>query len=83
MCGLCGFGLTDAQMVLELEKPKTQGADRVASALYPMVSKPLSQKPDFVKERAASKRSLHSLIARAFADVQHRWRSGTQASHGL
>lgn len=86
MCGLCGFGLTDAQMVLGLEEQKTHGMEVVMSPRHAIAAPSLSRKIETSQdraERAAAKRSLHALIAHALTDVQHRRCSETEPAHGF
>lgn len=88
MCGLCGFGLTDAQLLLELEETKpleltddlAETGDRpLATDATPSNAKPNSHRA----ERRAAKRPLHALIGRVVAVLRDGHKRETHAAHGL
>lgn len=68
MCGLCGFGLDDAQMMLQLDAPAAELEVRpeTGNALV-VYSSPKS--PQSLNRPDATTRSLYSLLARALGIV--------------
>jgi len=88
MCGLCGFGLTDAQLLLELEetKPLELTDDLAETGDRPLVadSMPPYAKPNSHRaERRAAKRPLHALVGRVVAILRDGNKRETHAAHGL
>lgn len=88
MCGLCGFGLTDAQLLLELEETKAleltddlaeTGGRPLATDSMPPNAKPNSHRA----ERRAAKRPLHALVGRVVAILRDGHQRETHAAHGL
>lgn len=88
MCGLCGFGLTDAQLLLELEETTpleltddlAETGDRsLAADSMPPNAKPQSHRA----ERRATKRPLQALVSRFVAFLRDGHKRETHAAHGL
>lgn len=91
MCGLCGFGLGDAQLVLELDETKAQAleGDRALEDRFEQVTPAPMPRTNvkISKARAdssdADKRSLLALVARAVAILWAKHVGGSRPAHGL
>lgn len=88
MCGLCGFGLTDAQLLFELEETTpleltddlAETGDRsLATDSTPPNAKPKSHRA----ERRATKRPLQALVSRFVAFLRNGHKRETHAAHGI
>ena len=89
MCGLCGFGLTDAQMVLELDenKPRDEmesvGGEEKAHLSLENSALLSSQIEIPSADRDTAQRSVSALLANAFAVLWSKRVSRTHPAHGL
>jgi hypothetical protein len=88
VCGLCGFGLTDAQLLLELDetKPLELTDDLAETGDRPLAadSTPPNAKPNSHRaERRAAKRPFYALIGRVVAILRDGHKRETHAAHGL